>query len=484
MKEKQEFRVAFLQNIWEDYLGVLYLSSAIKSHGFGSRVFIEEHGWWDRIKAYGPNLVAFSCTTGLHHWVYEAAKKAKLVLGEGTTVIVGGPHMTFYPEMVWHEHIDIICRGEGERAFIELLKRMHNGADITDTPNMWVKKDGYIHRNDLLDRIENIDEIPFPDRNYYDVYSFLRGNPYKAVICSRGCPYRCSFCFNESYNKMYIGKGEAVRYRSVDNVIEEVTLINNKWGLESVHFVDDLFCANKKWFFEFAEQYARRLRIPYTCNIRGNLANEDLMKALASSGCRQVLFGIESGDPGLRNSILAKGVTDEQIKTVAYLAHKYKIKFTTFNMIGIPTETVDDAFKTFRLNRAIRADYFWFAVCQPYPGTRLFDAAVEQRLMPAMTNVDDFSATSMKDSPIKQNNIGELVNLHKFFLLAIKFPFLEPLLRRFIKLPANPIFDLIFMASYAYVTARRRALSIFEIILLGLRTRKLFATKKPEKGSQ
>lgn len=478
MKTSQEFKVAFLQNIWEDCLGMQYLSSAIKSHGFGSRIFIEGHGWWDKIKAYRPNLVAFSCTTGLQHWVHRSARKAKLILGEETAVIVGGPHPTFYPDMVSHKSIDIICRGEGERAFVELLRRMREGSDITGTPNMWVKKDGCIYRNELLNRIENIDEILFPDRSYYDAYPFLRKNPYKAVICSRGCPYKCSFCFNEFYNIMYRTKGKAVRYRSVDNIIEEIALIRDDWGLKSVHFVDDIFCTDRKWLFEFAERYARKLRIPYTCNIRANLTDEDVMKALASSGCRQVLFGIESGEPRLRNSILGKAVTDEDIRTAASLAHKYKMKFTTFNMIGIPTETVDDAFKTFHLNRSIRADYSWFAICQPYPGTDLFNSAVERGLMPRITNINEFRPTSMKGSPIKQDNINELVNLHKFFLIAIKLPFLETVLRRLIKLRANPVFDLIFMASYGYVTARRRALSLFEIISLGLRSRKLFVTER------
>ncbi len=129
-------RIAFVQNLAFEYLGVMYLSASLKQAGHLSEAFILERGEDELAKQvldFQPDVVAFSCTTGVHRWAADFAEKIKR--RRDTLTVVGGPHPTFFPKFIEHPAIDVICRGEGEQAIVEMANKISAGEPVHDTLN-------------------------------------------------------------------------------------------------------------------------------------------------------------------------------------------------------------------------------------------------------------------------------------------------------------------------------------------------------------
>jgi len=253
-------KILFLQNEYEDKLGVLSLIAYLKFKGHSAELFItERRNWFDGVKEYQPDILGFSSLTGGHLWVESCAEEIKKSKRWDIPIIVGGSHPTFFPELLNNPSIDFICRGEGEYALEELLDRMDKGEDLTSIPNIWTKQDGSIIKNDVRPLIEDLDLLPIPDRSHYDKYHFLRNNPHKKMITSRGCPFSCTYCYNSAFKALYRNKGRLVRRRSVKKVIEEILLLYHGGGWKTLEIVDDAFLADKKWFLQFAHPKAWNL---------------------------------------------------------------------------------------------------------------------------------------------------------------------------------------------------------------------------------
>jgi radical SAM superfamily enzyme YgiQ (UPF0313 family) len=460
-----------------EYLGVMYISSILKKHGHMVEMFIvtnNEEKAIEEIISLEPDLVGFPCMTGVHRWALSFAGKLKK--RTPCRVIFGGAHPTYFPDVINEPEIDIVCRSEGEYPTLEIANKIDKGLDFSDTMNCWFKSNGKIIKNELRPLIQNLDELPFPDRELYiKKYPYLKRSQ-RVFIGGRGCPFDCAFCFNHALTKLYKNKGNIVRYRSVDNVIAEINEVKNKHGLKTVYMQDDTFILNKKWVAEFAEKYKRKVGLPFICLIRADMADEEIIKKLSEAGCKNVFFGVETGSEDLRNSLLKKKVSDEEIRYIAALLKKYGMNFRTYNMLGLPGETLEDAFKTVSINAKIGTDYPWCALFHPFPGTELAEYAKEKGLLGA--SVDTANPSFFKDSIIKSEHKRELVNLQKLFFYGVKFPGSMPLIKRLIRLRPNIIFDLAFLASYGWCYLFSENLTIREMVSVGVRNVKGFFFSK------
>ncbi|HWR59499.1 MAG TPA: radical SAM protein [Thermodesulfovibrionales bacterium] len=464
-------KIAFVQNIAYEYLGLMQLSSVLKKNGHNVDVFIVSHNEDSiirEIEAYNPDLVGFSCTTGGHIWALGFADKLRRILH--CKVILGGPHATFSPEVIHESPVDIICRGEGEDALLELADKTDRGSDISDTLNCWVKTKGDIIKNGQRPLIEDLDSLPFPDRELYaNKYPYLNTS-LKAFMGGRGCPFECTFCFNHAFKKLYEGKGKMVRYRSVANVIAEMQDVLKRYRTRTIYMQDDTLILNKDWVREFCLKYKKEIGLPFVCLIRADLADEMLISMLRDAGCANVFFGIETGSQYLRDRLLKKKVTSDDIVRTAFILHKYGIKFRTYNMVGLPDETLDDAFLTMKLNSDIKTDYPWCSIYQPFPGTDLADYAIEKGLLDCSHPV---SGSFFKQSVLKTHST-EFANLQKLFFCGVKFPWLAPLIRKMIGWRPNVLFDAVFILSYAWYYFLSERMTIKDMLSLGVRNLKFF----------
>src|SRR5688572_16441238 len=188
----------------QEMLGLMWLSRAVKDGGHEAQaLFIPDKDWIEKLKAYSPDVVCYSVTTGMHLYFADINRKVKQVLPDVLTVF-GGPHPTFSPEYVESDGIDAICRGEGEEAIVEVLDRMQKGEGFYDVRNFWFKdaKTGEIHKNEQRPLVNDLDSLGFPDRDIiYESGQIYRESDRKVFVSQRGCPMPCSFCFHHALKK-------------------------------------------------------------------------------------------------------------------------------------------------------------------------------------------------------------------------------------------------------------------------------------------
>lgn len=439
-------KVVFLQNIWTEFFGVMILSSALKKAGHDCEVIMGKDV--ESLKISKPDLIAFSSMTVQHVWVSEMAKTLK-ESGVNVPIIVGGPHPTFFPEVIDDPNIDMICRGEGEDAMVELADALENGEDIRTIRNLWVKEKDKIYKNEVRPLIEDLDSVPWGDRELYRKYDYFKNMSYSSFIGSRGCPFDCSFCYNHAMRNLYHHKGKYVRWRSVDNLINEIKALNDKHNIKQVMFVDSIFNMNKKWFISFLEKYKNEVPIPFSCNVRADTLDDETVKKIKETGlCASLRFAIETGNARIRNEVLKKNLTNEEILTATALCKKYDIPVVLFSMFGLPGETLDDAYETVRLTQTIKPLVASNYVFLPYPNLDITNCAISNGYL------DPKDIAKLANNPyrihrsiLNQKDINEVTNLHKFAALAVGYPALMPLLRQLIKLPPNKIFDMIYNIS-------------------------------------
>ena len=369
------------------YMGVGYLAAVLKRAGHVPSLLhitkpIEKADLIRAVKEYRPDLIAFSSTTNMFPYVKIWAK----VITENYDVptICGGIHPTLSPvDSISTEGLDMICRGEGEGALVELCDAIESGKEVERIGNLWIKKNGGIVQNPMRPLIRDLDSLPFPDREVFDFANLELSKEGRGLFfASRGCPYDCSYCCNRALQESYQDspvKVPYVRFRSVGNVISEIQTVLKKYPfIKTLHFDDDILPLNKKWFAEFAEKYGNEVHLPFSCNIRPNLVNEGLVELLKRAGCYQAQLGVESGNKYLRNQILNRGVSDEQIINAFSLCRRAGIQTYSYSMIGLPFEDMRGIFETIKMNGKVMPDLMQVTIFYPYLKTKLYNVCQEK----------------------------------------------------------------------------------------------------------
>jgi anaerobic magnesium-protoporphyrin IX monomethyl ester cyclase len=383
------------------YVGVASLSAVLKRHGYTVSLIhitrpIDKSDFIARVAKENPDLIGLSSTSPLFPFVKEYVswlEESKMKV----PTICGGIHPTIAPdETIEVRGIDMICRGEGEDAMLELCQRIERKADISDIRNLWIKKNDVITKNPLRPVLDDLDKLPFPDRSIFDYRNLYTEREGKlSFLVSRGCPYKCTYCCNHLISEIYGTKGKPIRFRSVDSIIAEIKEVVEHYPfLHTVNFDDDILFLRREWAEEFAEKYSKQINLPFICNARANLATEVLVSLLKKAGCCHVKFGLESGNEYISNKILNRHLTNEQVKKAFALCKKAGLTTESFNMVGIPYDTPSTILDTIKLNAAIGVDKMQVSVYQPYHATALANLCLEQGfIVPKELEPDWFSPT-------------------------------------------------------------------------------------------
>ena len=394
--------------------GIGFISAVLKREGHDPRLLIVDKSSeeiFEDINSIKPNVIMISCASDQAHITNNLSKLIRDKYPK-IPLILGGVHATVKPEdAIKFEGIDGICVGEAEHAILDYINAIEKNKSYLNIKNFWFKlSNGEIKKNELRPLIQDLDSLPFPDREIYDYNDLLKGY-YNGLEFSagRGCPYQCSYCINHILMKKYKGKGKYVRMRSPQNLITEIKQVMKKYEghFDIVTFQDDTFTLEKEWFKEFAELYAKEVGFQYRCNTRVDMLDEEIIKLLKKSNCIETWMGVETGDEEFREKILKKGVatTNKQIIKIFDLCKKYGVKTTAFNMIGLPGETESSIKKTIELNRKIKADNKMLTIFQPYPGTDLGEWSREHGLVTDKKVGGLYKTTIMKQNTISKRKI-------------------------------------------------------------------------------
>ena len=440
-------RVLFVtQQIDYEPQGIMHLSSALKAAGHQVELAVAVHH--DPVavaREFQPDLAAYSVITGSQRTYLHVNRQLKAALPDLFSVF-GGPHPTFFPEMVEEEGVDGICRGEGEEALVDLVAALKDGGPtaVLELDNWSFRRNGDVIYNPVRPYTEDLDSLPFPDRALvYGRDPIAARSKIKHFLTGRGCPYNCTYCFNHALSELYRGKGKRFRQRSVGHVIEEIRWVRDHYPLEFVVFVDDTFVLSGEWLAEFAEEYPRQVGLPFFCNTRANLVTEDQVRLLREAGCHSVSMGIETGNDRIRNELLKRRMSREQILEAARLIRQGGLHFTTTNMIGLPTSTLEDDLQTLELNVQARPSYAHVFIFQPYPRTELGEFTREHGWM--VGTFDDIGEVAWDHSVLKFDDAHKrgLAVLQRFFAIGVEWPWTVPLIKRLMRWPDNPIFFLL-----------------------------------------
>lgn len=437
-------RVLFIQtNGFLESLGIAALAASVEKAGHKADLLLLSHcrSLFSDLKTYRPDLIAFSVLTGAHEEIMSLCRFLKA--NTDIPIIVGGPHPTFYTEETIAENcMDYICVGEGEIALVELLNRLSEGRRMQDIPNICINNSGEWIRNEIGPIVEDLDSIPFPKREIYYKYDFLRQITMKRFITGLGCPFFCGFCHNPILIRDYKGKGRYVRRKSVQRVIDEVLYVKKRAALKMLHFSDDLFTLNDKWLVEFSEKFPTLVGLPFSCNSRLDCSAKDI-DLLAQAGCIGVTFGFESGSERVRRDYLKKLWTNEQAMEIVGRFKKHGIATMSNNMISLPGETLEDVFSTVEWNARIGFKFCRSGIFLPFPKLELTQIAKQKGLLEKDFSLKEFKISSANPM-FNQEHRNELINVNNLFYLAIKLPFLRNfILRYIIRMKPNKFFDLI-----------------------------------------
>ena len=422
-------RVLFINDyLPQEMLGLMWLSRAIKDGGHDAKaLFLPDKDWIQKIKDYDPHVVCFSVTTGMHLYFADINARVKKVLPNVFSVF-GNAHATFTPEIIEkYDHIDAVCRGEGEEAIVELLDKMEAGEDYYFVQNMWFRdrETGEIHKNGQRPPIKDLDSLGFPDRDIiYEAGSIYAQSDRKVFVTQRGCPMNCSFCFHHALKKKVNSTTNAkyVRKRSVDHVIAEIKDVRSKYPLKFVHFLDDIFNLSGKWLDEFCEKYPKEIGLPFDVILMANMTKERHIEQLKKAGCVYARVAFESANEYIRNAVFKKNTTLQQLEDSAGWIKKYGIRLGSLNMLGGPGASLEDEFETVRLNIRCKVDHPLVSIMQPYPMFDIEDMTKEMGY--AVAAYDDFPVKFNRTASIEFDEKREIENLHKLFPIVVRFPWM------------------------------------------------------------
>jgi len=392
-KKLKEIKVLFvITNINGTYndvysFGLASLASITRDSGFEYEYFIinslnDYETFFDFVESFKPRVIAYTAVSSQFAFIQEMSEKIKEKYQEDIIQVCGGVHVTIFPKSILgSKGLDGIFIGESEYAFSDFLNRVASGRSFSDVQNFAYDDQDTLQKNPLYPLVTDLDKLPYPERDKYKYERFIQREGYAVFMFSRGCPFSCSYCSNHALAKTYNMKVNMPRYRSPQSSIDEIKEMIDKYSIKKVFIGDDTFGIDKKWAKEFCSKYAEQIKLPFICQLRVNLVNEELMDMLKRAGCVHVSCGVESGSPYIRNKIMKRNISDEQIIKAYALFKKYKMTSNAINIIGLPQETEKDIWATIKINRKINPTSSGVNIFYPYHGTELGDYCFEQGMV-------------------------------------------------------------------------------------------------------
>ncbi len=330
-----------------------------------------QHPVWREVRGelqrFRPHLIGVSCPTVKYEPALKIAGIAKEV-DPDIKVVFGGCHPTVLAERVLvNKSVDFAIRGEGEHTLAQLVSAIEGNEPFNNIEGLSHKADSRIYHNPKRELIPDLNQLPFPARSLLRDAEGYDAEDMGLMMGSRGCPFQCTYCASQN---MW---GRRVRYRSVQNIIDEILKIKEQFGTTQFSFEDDSFTANPKLIGEFCEQLiSRRLRIGWSAITRINLLNDELISRMKRAGCNHIRVGIESGSDKVLKAT-NKGLTVEQMRAGAKVLHRHGVYWSAYFMMGLPSEAEDDILASIKLMQEIKPDYCTLSIFTPYPGTAIFD---------------------------------------------------------------------------------------------------------------
>jgi anaerobic magnesium-protoporphyrin IX monomethyl ester cyclase len=356
-------------------LGLLYLSSYLKSKGYDVEVFDTtfrtKAQLFDRLEQGTPSALGIYANLMTRGNVVEIIRRARIL---GWKVILGGPEPANYLSEYLAAGADAIVIGEGEFTLQDILNSLRQGV-FESLQNVHglalLTAGGTIHRTPSRGLISNLDTQPWPDREAIEMERYIQtwrkhqGSGSVSLITARGCAYHCRWCSHSVYGKTH-------RRRKPEAVVDEVEWLRHRYSPDMLWIADDVFTIHYSWLFRYTEEMKRRrLTLPFECITRADRVNERVADALAELECFRVWIGSESGSQRILDA-MERDVSVEQVRTAVRLCKERGIQTGMFLMWGYAGEELSDIEATVEHVKQSDPDVFLTTVAYPIKGTDYF----------------------------------------------------------------------------------------------------------------
>ena len=353
----------------------------------------------DLVTAWEPDFVAFSVMTQQYRYALRLARAVRAAMPD-VPIAIGGVHATLCTEQVKSDRFwDFIGVGECDEALPELLDKLEAGdGSHWNVRNFCIRRDDGTYQENPLRPYPQIDSLPPKDYEIFDLpHMVSRKNGWQSILTSRGCPYRCTYCFNYEFTLRYLEHGHSrksyLRHYSVGRVVREIQELARRYpNIETIIFDDDLFTLNTPYCVDLCKAYTDAgLRIPFVLNAHVQAFSEKVARALSESPCMIVKFGVESGSEIVRRHILDRHMSNQESVDAFELCRTYGLHTSAFLMFGMPYETRAMMEETIDLMARIRPGRMRWAIFFPFAGTKSYTICqlgdwIDYRKMDAMDN--------------------------------------------------------------------------------------------------
>lgn len=325
----------------------------------------------DEIISLRPRILGLSSFTHMIMTTSKIAKAVKRAL-PGTTIVVGGFHVTFLPERSLKEfpEFDFLVVGEGEIAFHSLVQALLHGHRYENIAGVAFRKDGFCRINGRGETTDELDELGMPAWEAFprgDIGKYVKRFP---LMSQRGCPFHCNFCSRPYGNK--------VRKHSVEHVMAEMERNWKEYNCKKMMFFDETFTVDKRHVSEVCDRIVEKKlndHLNWEATVHANTIDLKLLRKMKQAGCTYCGFGVESGDEDIIAS-MGKGITRDKVLKAAWMIREAQISLGAYFIFGHPNETLEQCKKTIKLAVEMNPDIPAFGIMVPYPGSQVWEMAI------------------------------------------------------------------------------------------------------------
>lgn len=393
-----------------------YMSAVLKEHNTYIRDYATEKLSMDDflkdVKEIKPDYLVLSTTNATIFYDLDIIKEAKKI--HNFKVILKGAIFFDSPmdllDILNLEGVDILIGSEAEFVLPDII----NGKDLSSIPAIFYKDNGEWKKNLFCHWFDDLDALPFPDRSKMKNELYVRpdtGEPMATIQTSRGCPSACIYCLSPKIS------GKKIRYRSPENVMKELKECYSTYGIKNFFFKADTFTFDKEWTLKLcqlikeSELYGK---IAYTANSRVKPLDQEVLYAMADTGCFTIAFGFETGNEETMKKI-RKGVTIEDNKKAVLYAKRAGIPVYGFYMIGFPWETKKHIKDTEKLIFELDCDFLEIHIALPYYGSEFYELCKSEDILAESSIGTDYFHSSTKGTKYISNE--ELLKIRRNILL-------------------------------------------------------------------
>jgi anaerobic magnesium-protoporphyrin IX monomethyl ester cyclase len=402
-------------------LDLIYLGSYLTEKGYAldlleslaleldTERLIERIGDAAKANDAGPLLVVVRTSAPTLDWDMNVCREIKSSFPSVTLAVYGPVVPKVLGRIQQEDCLDYIIKGDPDLT-VEALLEEHEKSEIPGLifrqTHTWIENEGQPF-------IRELDTLPFPKWELlpYEKYRLPKSSTnaetaFLPIWSSRGCPIGCDYC------PYPVGQGLPWRYRSAENVVDEIEHLVRDLGIQYILFRDPMFSLNQKRVMKICEGINERgIHVKWRCETRIDFLKEETLRAMAAAGCDGINFGVESSDVEIQQGVGRKPISPEQIASHFKLCRELGIKTFGFFIIGLPGDTVDTIFNSMRFAVQIKPHWVQFTAATPFIGTRLRDWAIEQGL----TEKDDLAYINSHEAIMGNENLSvkQIYRLHR-----------------------------------------------------------------------